>query len=58
MASASSPTALTVGMVLFPNVTQLDLTGPLQGVVRTRQRVQSERRIIAERAAGRLGVSR
>lgn len=30
MAPASSSAALTVGMVLFPDVTQLDLTGPYE----------------------------
>ena len=30
MASPDGPTALNVGMVLFPNLTQLDLTGPYE----------------------------
>jgi len=95
MAPASSSTALTVGMLLFPDLTQLDLTGPyevfsrmhqyqgvsggchldavgppfrggsphlapaelVRSVVQTRQRVQMERRAIAERVAARLAES-
>jgi hypothetical protein len=50
---------LTVGLVLFPKLTQLDLTGSadlVRQVTQDRAEVQAARRAIAARAAQRLAI--
>ncbi|MFP4435846.1 MAG: hypothetical protein ACLFVO_01230 [Chloroflexaceae bacterium] len=50
----STLTHITIGMLLFPNLTQLDLSALLEQVKAARQAGQDEHRAIAERAAARL----